>query len=328
MPRDLTIEPAGSDFETDERFVCDPSTLRWGESTLPTQDELPLHDRTRHEMLRQFITSYKRLDVTRRYSMWDESKHPRGQPQNSGEFAVVANKQQKPSPDTVSYEPGKGMVSPGFARLLSNAANDALHHGVSEGNVAKYLHALRIIVSGMQKPAQDELATNLSSIKFYNSVKDLTADQMAFLKARNEPVPAWMESGEGVVGGCYDSELKTLFVDGADPMMELRMPEIYCHELSHALDGPQHQFSGDKAWREIAWKEIVPPSGQKGVTDANGHVLPPPAHDTVQYPLSRYACVGPHEAWAEFGRLALTNPTRAERDFPRCWGYWKSKGLI
>ncbi len=86
-------------------------------------------------------------------------------------------------------------------------------------------------------------------------------------------------------------------------------PGHLCHDLAgkaHAVDG-NYDFSGTDAW-DAAWRAEIKVPGK---------------------PLSDYAATLPHEGFAEFGRLVFGgNHVDAKNLFPKCWAFWKEKGLV
>lgn len=122
-----------------------------------------------------------------------------------------------------------------------------------------------------------------------------------------------------LLGGWFDHQDGTIDVNG-DPSSGTAA-EIYAHELSHAVDwsrtmqGEGYECSSSGDWQD-AWEREI---------DATEKT---PLSDKPEVRLSEYARKDAREGFAEFGRLVYTDRERAEKDFPRCWDFWKQKGLV
>lgn len=82
---------------------------------------------------------------------------------------------------------------------------------------------------------------------------------------------------------------------------------IYAHEMSHAIDGPDHEVSKSAEWQAAFQAELA---GKQ---------------------LTRYAATKPSEGFAEFGRAVLSgNVDHAvlEKHFPKCLAVWRGRGLL
>lgn len=92
---------------------------------------------------------------------------------------------------------------------------------------------------------------------------------------------------------------------------------IIAHELGHAIDGPNAEYSKSWEWTSIWVGEV----GKAGIF---GFFKPKEA------PLSEYARTSKHEGFAEFARLLYASdrtPAEIEERFPRASKFFKDKGL-
>jgi hypothetical protein len=185
-------------------------------------------------------------------------------------------------------------------------------------------------------PALNILAKNIQSVNFYKSPEDLTISVHGPITGQknvqdNElTLGAWSRQG-------YENNHGSINLDGsvegdADPKRGFGPNEmsnhIYLHEISHALDWDQSQkdrISNSSTWFGAANEEIKKmPEG----TQLSGDVFSQMQQIMATPKLSYRALHSPAEAFAEFGRLAYTDPIKAERDFPRCWKIWKDHKLL
>ena len=106
--------------------------------------------------------------------------------------------------------------------------------------------------------------------------------------------------------GVYNRNTKTVYIDGGANEKMIR--QTAAHELTHAIDGPNADFSEAFLWR-TAWVDEI------FRTDN----------------LSKYAKTHPIEGFAEFGRLLYGTDTPKEeikKKFPQCYDFFENKGLI
>lgn len=86
---------------------------------------------------------------------------------------------------------------------------------------------------------------------------------------------------------------------------------LYAHEMTHAIDGPGHEYSSSPLWQH-AWNEEINRGEQPDQT------------------LTTYASTVDFEGFAEFGRLLYggnVNPKEVEQRFPKCSQFFKDNGL-
>lgn len=175
----------------------------------------------------------------------------------------------------------------------------------------KYAQAVKKVLGRMPDKATDAIMANVKSLRFHGSLAALT-DHVA----QTSPKIAEMRAKGALAYGTFTGDSGTLNLDGEaavpkDALMPARsnVHEVYAHELTHTVDGPNWQHSRSPEWLSIHEQEF----------------------GTRESPrLSRYATSDPRESFAEFGRLVYgTDSDRAavERHFPRASDYLKQQGL-
>lgn len=327
-------------------------------------------------------------DKTRHAMTFDPAKHPRGQPENRGEFAPKGTVQSSPeskdaphigqliehglieaeasrwptltvdnagrlldwlnenrNPDVppmraqdrnfllwksqeIALDETKNfgeamanglkkVIAPDKTQSFIEYANSLVEHGlqISQQQAQLYRDTLHKALARFTPSCALRLAENIKGFRFWPDLVSLTARFMPDNSKTNE------KPGGEYVGGVFQGGgVNVVNLDGeglnyfresrkADPSSPSTLEEVYIHELSHALD-PDMKIVHGEEWVKASYDEIVP------------------QHEGDTPPLSAYAASSPEEAWAEFGRLAVTNPDRAKHEFPKCWKVWEDHGLI
>lgn len=231
---------------------------------------------------------------------WDESKHPRGQPGNKGEFGSgggATNVPEADEADTTKRAQAKENT-PDFAAVATALVGNSTD--LPEETRAKYALHLAAVLARMPDRCRTAAldAVGAGSATFH-------AD-FAAVKAACEKVTGRKE--KGLVGGFVvhrvGDDRAHLHLDGGT---EAEAAEgIYAHELGHAVDvGRRH--SETPKWQS-AWKAEV----------VNGRHL-----------LSRYARTSATEGFAEFHRaICEADPVAVKAKFPRCFAFFQSQGLL
>ena len=258
---------------------------------------------------------------------WDETKHPRGQPRNRGQFVEGGGGTATMEPPAVEAEPERDF--PGLDEIQSSIKSGAKAKliGLLKASAApletKYgtylpmrLEAFEHVVDSMEAKAAGRAARAVKSIKMFRDTQELT-----------ESLGKQYEFNKKEVGGCYTTDSGMLSLDGNAGFMD--MANIYAHELTHALDWDatyrdetnrfvkgRWTYSWSPEWKEAYVAEINPHYGE--AFDKTGW----------EPPLSLYAATDLTEGFAEFGRLAILKPSEAKAKFPRCWQFWKDEGLV
>jgi len=128
--------------------------------------------------------------------------------------------------------------------------------------------------------------------------------------------------------GCYDTINRSMHLDGAaiDPTTGRPLKnledglysvtgsehEVYAHELAHAIDGPDKEYSGSADWQEAFASEI-------GYDGRGGPIK-----------LTDYGASEPSEGFAEFARTVFGGEASldmVEKDFPKASQFFRDKGL-
>jgi hypothetical protein len=162
-----------------------------------------------------------------------------------------------------------------------------------------YRDSLHGVLSRMTTRAVQRIQANVRGYKFYRTHDELTA---AF-KAK------YPEAGVSkVLKGAFDRD-GVLHLDGGGVLYGRPAPldEFYGHELAHAIDGPDHEFSSSHEWKQV-WKDEIEQ------TDFLGHNAKTKAA----------------EGWAEFGAMVFSGTVSLKdvKDiFPRCLKFWRKERL-
>lgn len=272
---------------------------------------------------------------------WDESKHPRGQPENRGEFGPGGGGAAPPvvASGTAPAAPGRSRpAKPEYRRELEKVARSrerldaeqlgtrlqemaftpAQDHllnvffgsadgfpGLSAGEKRSHVYALYRVVGRMPEKAVRRLAANVRRVV---ALKDAHEGTREYLKAAGR-LPKDVDS----VLGFYDPGAGSVYSDGGaehgarggDP--EDTQRGVWSHELTHAIDGPGFKLSGHPDWQAAFEAEL-----------AGGA-------------LSDYGATSALEGFAEFGRAAYGADVplaTVERLFPRCTAYFRRRGLV
>jgi len=168
-------------------------------------------------------------------STWDESQHPRGKPENKGEFAEKAAVESR-SPD--SGDRSLADVSAHVSKLIH--ANTKIPVETRQG----YEKTLHEVLGNLSPVMRAEISKRIGEIRLYRSTLALT--NQLFPGERYQTGGVW-EWGE-------DEETGELHIDGDAPS-GIGRQEIYAHELAHVFDY-QRRFSNTPEWQEIWASEI------------------------------------------------------------------------
>ncbi len=181
------------------------------------------------------------------------------------------------------------------ARFMDILIDDPLE-SVDEAKKESAKFSMRLVLKNATIQMHQKIRRNLSGVRVYESTEALTKK-------------AGIQSGE--CGGWFEYQpgdrVGSLHIDGNFKDKPGTAREIYAHELGHVIDGVGFTYSRDDDWHN-AWKDEI-------ATDAT--------------PLSEYAKKTPQEGFAEFSRLLLTGRYKEARmEFPKCYAFWKAKGLL
>lgn len=298
--------------------------------------------RTRAEQVRieGIKEKLRRSGIVSRYS-WNEADHPRGQPENAGQFSPTGGRgakspssgreswdslmrkalaaSAKPLPDerSTSKPSHKDAIaaaakSPEHAKQLK-AAHLRLGESLRSSSITpeqrqRYFKSASAAMTKMSTGALKRLLANTERFEFVGSMEEVAQAQ-----ARMSGQPA--KAGQRIAAFCRiaKGQRAHLVLDGGTDTGEkgesgtadsdLTSTHVYAHEMAHAIDN--HEYSRDPEWRQCYGEIVRSPN-----------------------PPSQYATRNDVEAFAEFGRLAMLKPDVAEKNFPKCWQFWKSRGLV
>lgn len=179
--------------------------------------------------------------------------------------------------------------------------------GLSSEQRVSYFHASQAVLGRMPEKALKRFAANTTEdAVFYPSNRAIAEGLVSVYPSAQDKLLA-----DGfVVGGAYAGG--RLHLDGdyegqsGDKNEAKTAVDLYAHEMSHAVDGPDHALSNSSEWHSAFKAELA---GGK---------------------LTAYAASKPSEGWAEFGRALLSgrfDPARVKSAFPTCYAVWQSHGL-
>lgn len=270
-----------------------------------------------------------------------ESDHPRGQPENAGEFtsggaggstsgSVAGSSPKryttdeppssKPKPaeraahDWTDYKPPGRYLGDTDEEFSAWQKEVDAHNGKVGATIDHWVE------NGLEWHAPEDVrAAYADSLRrvFTNIGQHMTTAAMKavrYVRFHESPQAmtrlfasgAQLKEGEAV-GGVWQQDQKggtgTLNIDGGFKGGPA-MPELHAHEIGHAIDS-DGRYSRKVAWRN-AWKEEI---------------------DRDDNPLSEYARTHPEEGFAEYIRLVASGKT-AFVQFKKCFQFLKAEGLL
>lgn len=165
----------------------------------------------------------------------------------------------------------------------------------------EYGKTAKMVYDRLSPAAKERFDKHVESVSFHESPDVLTEK----LKEANPKMTEVV--GSKKAGGAYSKMQKELMLNGGHRMdgKKYTADQIYAHEYSHAIDGPDKELSSSSEWRE-AWK-----------AEAKN--------------LSKYATKTPAEGFAEFGRMVYAGELGSEQlreRYPGMMGYFESAGLL
>ncbi len=166
---------------------------------------------------------------------------------------------------------------------------------------AEYDGTAKEVIARMTPIAMEHFHRNVKDSRFYASPEDLTA-------AFQAKYPGWKKKPGSAVKGVYDKD-GVIHLNGGGILFgrPAGLAEFHGHEMSHAIDGPDHVFSSSDAWQQ-AWEAEI-----KG-----GNYLGNDAKKDAR------------SGFAEFGAMLLTGTSSndAAEVLPLASQYWSERGLI
>lgn len=166
----------------------------------------------------------------------------------------------------------------------------------------KYGQTARDVHARLPAKARERFDAHVESVSFHESPEVLTAAVL-----EKNPAMKEMMKGGKKAGGAYSKTRKELLLNGGHTIdgKKFQADQIYAHEYTHAIDGPDKELSGSEAWRE-AWRE----EAQR---------------------VSKYATKTPAEGFAEFGRLVYSNELgmdQLQERYPKMLEQFKAMELL
>lgn len=237
------------------------------------------------------------------------------------------DRDQDPLPLPSMYALGSGN------KFRSSVTQSVKSPTLTPEQARRYETAANSVVDQMPEVVRKRLDANADKVQFYPDAKQMGVAAMNDTLRENPDLPAAQREqiaafrdevarGDYVVAGVYSPTRKQIYLDG--PLSgDLSRPalvgpyggevaherEVYAHEFTHALDGPDLEISGSEDWQSVWKKEI------------HG--------DFMSYRLTEYGATNATEGFAEFGRLLYGTDIpleKIERDFPEASKFFKSKG--
>lgn len=252
---------------------------------------------------------------------WNEADHPRGQPENAGEFAKIGTGKKK-GEDDYKEPPSNAHLMPmhgdyeGRFEKYKQWKQDVDDHiswlceegpdPVSQSDREIYELGLRDVFRKMSLKMVNHALKHMRRIVLYPSVDSITEHV-------KKTGGIGIRDGEKV-GGFWGEDVYaggSLHVDGGiDPSGPGKWDgttaeSIYAHELGHAIDY-RDKYSKTDEWQR-AWRSEI---------------------NQPEVPLSKYATTSPSEGFAEFIRLVITDPMRARKNYRGCFEFLVSRGLF
>lgn len=227
----------------------------------------------------------------------------------------------------------KSAAEPSHAQQSLHSAIDS-NASLSPEHKAAYKADLSKAMERMPAKAHERIAEHAKSTTFYPNAdamrRGITEDMIAGLKDKHDPKlldiakQRFADSlGKDRVAGCFSTNDGKLHLDGGDlsDAQNTRLSQalggegaaghhIYAHELTHAIDGPNHELSNSTAFGMAYATEIWRASGE--------------------HPLTEYASSSHAEGFAEFGRLIYAGNVDLKavaKKFPQTSKFFKDNGL-
>jgi hypothetical protein len=172
---------------------------------------------------------------------------------------------------------------------------------LSDEKRTEYRKAIYAVLDRLTVKALGRINRAVKEYRFYASFRGLA-------QALRRKYPELRTRSGAMLKGAFDRD-GTIHLDGGRRLFgrAASLEEFYAHELSHAIDGPEHEISASVAWQE-AWRIEIQDGGYLGAGSMRS----------------------PREGFSEFGALLLGSgiPQRAIRQvLPRSLQVWKDWGL-
>lgn len=200
---------------------------------------------------------------------------------------------------------------------IASDVNEDFGSLLAENNEAFQRNVLDAMTHGMSRAERAEFDAGHPTVE---SRAKAILDYAQAIRSNLEEMTA---AGGADVAGCYNAANHGVYLSGvpggAGSHTGRHLPEtgnkaqvgagIYSHELAHALDGPDKEYSSSPTWGRLFRSEVNPAG---------------------EHRINSYASSSPSEAFAEFGRLVYSGQVpleQVEREFPDTSKFWKDNGL-
>lgn len=171
-------------------------------------------------------------------------------------------------------------------------------------NLQSYRSETKALFASLPSQAQTRIKANVSSIRHFSSVEEVTQ----VVASRSKALSDRLVTTGHKANGAYSPTTGELILDGPGKQtggQSLSVKEVHAHEIAHALDGRKgDRISETPEWRSAWEKEL------KGGA------------------LSKYGASSPSEGFAEFGRAAWASDIDLSASFPVCARLWEGKGYL
>jgi hypothetical protein len=245
--------------------------------------------------------------------------------QDGGQVSCATGQVQPSPPKAEEPSQAAGGVSKEHRELQRVVASNLLapltrdsHRHIPPEAKQEYQEAVASIMGRLSQKALHRVMKNTGNVRYHASADDLTDALCREDPALNDSVTAARAAAEEearitgqppkkvVVAGCYYR--RTLDLDGATDLWGKKIPvvQLQAHEISHAIDGVNHELSSSREWEEAFEKEI-----SKGE-------------------ISDYSKKSLAEGFAEFGRLVLGGAPLpvVKKRFPVSYAAFEKLGVI
>ncbi len=225
------------------------------------------------------------------------------------------------APAKVGFDPALSPRGKEAAKTFGGWLRAAGHLNMQQ-KTAYFGHA-QSVLKNMPDQALERMAKNITApAVFAASTQDVGAAIIKLYEGTPKHDLVSSAVGNAEIGGCYarlDGQHRfVLDGEGSEKWRNTTASRtfgrgqasasgIYAHEMSHAIDGPNHELSNAADWQDAFAREIA---GKQ---------------------LNSYAASMSSEGWAEFGRLVYSGEHDAaavQKRFPRCYAVWAKHGLL
>lgn len=176
---------------------------------------------------------------------------PAGVPGEKPICIPVAEARSKPPerPESGSGEAHGQRLQQLFARMTKGLMEAKL----SETERRKYRRATRAVIARMSPAAVQRLHANTEEFKYYPNF-----DVLAQAIKRKYPALAKKLKPTSVIKGMLGRD-GTVHLDGGGTLRgrSASIADFYAHELTHGIDGTDHELSDSVEWRKVWAEEIL-----------------------------------------------------------------------